>query len=237
MKLNIVIAIAGLVVLQTAGAAPHVNEHGRCTDGCNYFDGDAEHINVVEKYHLGPAKEKLASGRANYAMEDIQFILRHFPNDPNALLLLDTAAKALQQPALPDRYFKAALDAYPNEPMTQVVYGMFLQQRGQTGAAIEKYEHALSLNPNLPDAHYNLGLALVQTKRYAEANTHAVAAYRLGHPMPGLRNQLQHVGAWNPDAAEPTSPAKTDAKKTDANAPAKDAASTPTTKAEAAPKP
>jgi Tfp pilus assembly protein PilF len=232
MKLNIIIAIAGLVALQTAGAAPHFNEHGRCTDGCNYFDGDAEHINVVEKYHLGPAKEKLASGRANYAMEDIEFILRHFPNNPNALLLLDAAAKALKQPALPDRYFKAALDAYPDEPMTYVVHAMFLQKRGQTGAAIEQYEHALSLNPNLPDAHYNLGLALVQAKRYAEANTHAQAAIRLGHPMPGLRNQLKRVGAWKPDAGAPSS-----ASTTAASAPAKDALAAPAAKAEAAPTP
>lgn len=165
-------------------------------------------------------------------MEDIEFILRHFPNDPNALLLLDTAAKALQQPNMPDKYFRQAIAAYPDEPMTYVVHGMFLQKRGKTADAIGQYERAVSLNPNLPDAHYNLGLALVQAKRYAEANTHAVAAYRLGHPMPGLRNQLQRVGAWNPDAAEPASPAKTDA-----NAPAKDAAAAPATQTEAAPKP
>ena len=149
-----------------------------------------------------------------------------------ARALCDAASKRLGQPNLPDQYFKQAIAAYPQEPMTYVVHGMFLQKRGRTADAIGQYERAVSLNPNLPDAHYNLGLALVQAKRYAEANTHAVAAYRLGHPMPGLRNQLQRVGAWNPDAAEPASPAKTDA-----NAPAKDAAAAPATQTEAAPKP
>ena len=222
--------LACVATAPALGATFHPD--GRCKDGCNYFEGDGAHIGVVEKYHLGPARAKLADGRATYAMHDIKFILRHFPNNPNALMLLDEASRRLGQPNLPDQYFRQAIAAYPDEPMTYVVHGMFLQKRGKTADAIGQYERAVSLNPNLPDAHYNLGLALVQAKRYPEANTHAVAAYRLGHPMPGLRNQLQRVGAWNPDAAEPASPAKTDA-----NAPAKDAAAAPATQAEAAPKP
>jgi tetratricopeptide (TPR) repeat protein len=174
------------------------DENGRCKDGCNYFAGDGEHIGAVEQYHLGPAKAHLAGGRANYAMEDIKFILRHFPNHPDALMLLDSAAKGLGQPTMPDKYFKAAIDAYP------------------------RYQHALSLSPYLPDAHYNLGLALVKAKRLDEANAHAVAAYRLGHPMPGLRNQLVRAGAWHPDAV----PAGLPAGKTDAEKPA-EASATP----------
>ena len=227
----LILAVLVLIGTRPAWSATF-HPDGRCKDGCNYFEGDSAHIGVVEKYHLGPARAKLADGRAAYAMNDIKFILRHFPNNPNALLLLDDASKRLGQPNLPDQYFKQAIAAYPEEPMTYVVHGMFLQKRGRTADAIGQYEHALSLNPNLPDAHYNLGLALVQAKRYAEANTHAVAAYRLGHPMPGLRNQLMRVGAWKPDTAESTSP-----KNTDAKTPAKDATAAPGTKAEAAPKP
>ncbi|MFZ5491213.1 MAG: tetratricopeptide repeat protein [Pseudomonadota bacterium] len=198
------------------------DENGRCKDGCNYFAGDGEHIGAVEQYHLGPAKAHLAGGRANYAMEDIKFILRHFPNHPDALMLLDSAAKGLGQPTMPDKYFKAAIDAYPNEPMTYVVLGMLQQKRGNIGDAIARYQHALSLSPYLPDAHYNLGLALVKAKRLDEANAHAVAAYRLGHPMPGLRNQLVRAGAWHPDAV----PAGLPAGKTDAEKPA-EASATP----------
>lgn len=225
------LACVTLAVMAPAyGATFHSD--GRCKDGCNYFEGDSAHIGVVENYHLGPARAKLADGRANYALEDVKFILRHFPNNPNALMLLDDLSKRLGQPTLPDQYFKQAIAAYPEEPMTYVVHGMFLQRRGRTADAIGQYEQAVSLNPNLPDAHYNLGLALVKAKRYADANTHAIAAYRLGHPMPGLRNQLQRVGAWNPDAAAPASPAEKEV-----NAPAKDAAAAPATQAEAAPKP
>ena len=206
----------------TPAMAATFHPDGRCKDGCNYFDGDGAHIGAVEKYHLGPARAKLADGRAGHAMNDLKFILRHFPNNPNALMLLDEAAKRLGNPRLPDQYFRAAIDAYPNEPMTYVVHGMFLQKRGHTTDAIGQYRHAISLNPNLPDAHYNLGLALAQSKQLTEANAHAVAAYRLGHPMPGLRNQLMRAGAWNPDAA----PAGLPPQKTDADKPG-DASATP----------
>lgn len=228
---HLVLAFLACVATTPApGATFHPD--GRCKDGCNYFDGDGAHIGVVEKYHLGPARAKLADGRARNAMNDIRFILRHFPNNPNALMLLDEASRRLGQPNLPDQYFKQAIAAYPDEPMTYVVHGMFLQKRGRTADAIGQYEHALSLNPSLPDAHYNLGLALVQAKRYAEANTHAMAAYRLGHPTPGLRNQLMRVGAWKPDTAESTSP-----KNSDAKTPAKDVTAAPDAQAEAAAKP
>lgn len=214
IRAAIMALLACLTAAPTLAATFHAD--GRCKDGCNYFAGDSEHIWFVEKYHLGKAKAKLADGRAANAMNDLKFILRHFPNHPDALMLLDTAAKGLGQPTMPDAYFKAAVDAYPDEPMTYLVHGMFLHKRGRSAEAIAEYEHALSLNPNLPDAHYNLGLALVQSKRLAEANAHAVAAYRLGHPMPGLRNQLRRAGAWNPDA-EPAGGAP----KPDGNAPAK----------------
>lgn len=201
----LILAVLALVANRAALSATF-HPDGRCKDGCNYFAGDSAHIGVVEKYHLGPARAKLRDGRAGHAMNDIKFILRHFPNNPNALMLLDDASKRLGQPNLPDQYFKQAIAAYPEEPMTYVVHGMFLQKRGQIADAIGQYEHALSLNPNLPDAHYNLGLALVRAKRYADANAHAVAAYRLGHPMPGLRNQLVRAGAWNPDAVPANAP-------------------------------
>lgn len=232
MNLKALIVIASTLATALASAAPTYSESGRCTGGCNYYEGDSEHIWAVENYHLGPAKKKLADGRTGYAMKDIEFMLRHFPNNPNALMLLPDAARRLGQPDMPARYFKQAIDAYPDEAMTYLVHGMYLQKRGQTAQAIAQYQQALSLNPNLPDGHYNLGLALVKSKRYAEANAHAVSAYRLGHPMPGLRNQLKRAGAWNPDAMAATGPAKTDAPE-----PATDSAPSPPAKADSAAQP
>ena len=35
-----------------------------------------------------------------------------------------------------------------------------LKEQGKLQAAINSYQHALKLNPNYPEAHYNLGIAL-----------------------------------------------------------------------------
>ena len=192
MNLKILIVIVGTLAGTGTVAAPTFNEHGRCTAGCNYFEGDSKHIWAVENYHLGPAKAKLADGRVGYAMKDIEFMLRHFPNNPNALMLLDDAAKRLEQPNMPARYFKEAIAAYPEEPMTYVVHGMFLQKRGKTADAIGQYERAVSLNPNLPDAHYNLGLALVQAKE-AESGRRIGVIPELKHPTYLLQDGFDTV--------------------------------------------
>jgi tetratricopeptide (TPR) repeat protein len=210
MNVRTLIALVMSLAMPPILAASFYSD-GRCRDGCDYYAGDTAHISVVEKYHLGKARAKVLDKQYKYAMNDLNFILRHFPNHPQALMLLDDVGRGMGQPDLPLRYFEAAIEAYPDRAATYILYGVFLQKRGKIGDAIAQYEHGLSLNPNQPDGHYNLGLALVKTKRYAEANEHAVAAYRLGHPMPGLRNQLRRVGAWNPGAVPAPAPAKTDA--------------------------
>lgn len=49
-------------------------------------------------------------------------------------------------------------------------YGFSLAKSGNTAAAIDAYRKAIKLAPRgMPETHYNLGQALLQTKRYAEA--------------------------------------------------------------------
>jgi tetratricopeptide (TPR) repeat protein len=52
------------------------------------------------------------------------------------------------------------------------------------------------------EIHYNLGLIYLDLGDSDHALEQAHAAYRLGHPLPGLRNRLQRMGKWRPDATQ-----------------------------------
>jgi hypothetical protein len=63
---------------------------------------------------------------------------------------------------------------------------------------------------NSANIHYNIGLTYLELNRFDEALRHAHTAYRLGFPLPGLKQKLQRVGKWT----EPSlSDGSTDSKK------------------------
>ena len=152
----------------------------------------------VERYHYGPAVEKLRRKQYAYALADIEFVLRYFPNHPNALDLIGDWGVATKRTEIAEEHFKKAIALYPEHDATYTVYGTFLHKVRRVDEAIAQYKKALELNPESPYANYNLGLAYVERKNYAQANAHAQKAYRLGMTFPALRQKLQAAGAWRP---------------------------------------
>ena len=166
----------------------------------NYYGNyDPEHLWAVEKYHLGPAREKANrtdKKAATYAWEDIEFILRHFPNHPQALLIATELSLRLNEPARVRRYMERAVEFDPRPAEPWIIYGIFLHRWGDYAGAVEKYQEAIKRNPDHPEAWYNLGLAYFALKRYDKAEEAARKAYALGYPLPGLREKLKRVGHW-----------------------------------------
>lgn len=80
--------------------------------------------------------------------------------------------------------------------MVKTIYGLYLIKSNKPKAGIEQLETALKQAGDDANVHYNLGLAYADMKEYNKALTSAHAAYRLGFPLPGLKNRLQRVGAW-----------------------------------------
>lgn len=156
-----------------------------------------------EGNHLNKGIENLRSGephRLVYAKNEFDFILGYWPNHPRVLTLQAETLRRLGQSRLIDEYFDRAFSMSPNEALLHVAYGVVLLRLERLEEAIKSLQRGVELNANSMNGHYNLGLALVKAKRFDEANRHAQLAYALGHPLPGLREQLLRAGAWKPDS-------------------------------------
>ncbi len=163
-----------------------------------YGNPNAAHLNAVERHHLPQAREKAQWENPSYAWGDVNFILRHFPNHPDALMLaIDLSLKSGDMRQAKELFEKAVFFD-PEQAAPWVIYGLFYHRHGQLGEAIKRYQEALKRDANLAEAHYNLGLAYFKLKQYEAANQAAQKAYALGYPLPGLRRQLERADEWRP---------------------------------------
>jgi len=99
-------------------------------------------------------------------------------------------------------YFRKAIEYRPTPELRPVdatarlLYAIYLHKQKKYKGAQEQYKSALSIAPNNSEIHYNYGLLLVATKSYDTALEHAKTAYKLGFPLPGLKNKLVAAGVW-----------------------------------------
>ncbi len=166
-----------------------------------YGNYDPAHLSAVERHHLEQARNKAArkdERAAAYAWDDLEFILRRFPNHPQALLIATDLSLRLNARERVGKYMETAVSFDPRPAEPWIIYGIFLHRWGDYAAAVEKYREALKRDAGNPETWYNLGLAYFELKRYDEALEAAHKAYAQGYPLPGLRNRLRRVGHWRP---------------------------------------
>lgn len=86
-------------------------------------------------------------------------------------------------------FLKRTLTMDQSQPYTWYLLGMSQYFSGQIDDAIQSYETAFSMEPNLPvEAHYNLGVAYHETSRYLDA----VRSYE-----EVIRQEPEHINALN----------------------------------------
>ncbi|HQB84676.1 MAG TPA: tetratricopeptide repeat protein, partial [Candidatus Rifleibacterium sp.] len=86
-------------------------------------------------------------------------------------------------------FLKRTLTMDQSQPYTWYLLGMSQYFSGQIDDAIQSYETAFSMEPNLPvEAHYNLGVAYHETSRYLDA----VRSYE-----EVVRQEPEHINALN----------------------------------------
>ena len=194
------IALAALFAASSlaCAAAPPI-DFNRAND--YYPARGSNQLKVVELYHLGPCEQRLRARDYQRTYNECDFILKIFPNHPQALVLALEACERWNSPLCnADDLLDRAVSVNPAAPLTFVIEGMHQHRIHQYGRAIQSYQHALELDPSLMNAHYNLALTYVETRQFDLANEHAQQAYALGATLPGLRHMLQEAGHWSPEA-------------------------------------
>jgi tetratricopeptide (TPR) repeat protein len=171
-------------------------------------NGEISTFNNVTNYHLGPGREELAKTRFEAALQHAEFVLRYFPNHPQALSLLSEICLRSAIPkctATAEGWFKNAIAINPDAAPTYVLQALFLHRKQRLNEAVDAYRRAIELAPESLNAHYNLGLAYMDLKQFDLANVEAQKSYQLGASLQGLRTRLEKAGKWNPNIKLPDS--------------------------------
>lgn len=170
-------------------------------------------LGIVERYHFSLEVEQLIKGQTTASpLGDIAYTLRAWPNHHRALYSVIRHRISLWPKKYPVRYIPAecylqrAIKFSPKDATTYMLYGILLHRTNHKDKALNQYEIALDIDPSNVQAKYNLGLLLVDLKKYPKAKQYAQELYSRGFPLPGLKDKLKKAGQWNKSDEENIKP-------------------------------
>jgi len=200
-------ALMGIISIFSPVNAIEVSICGNLNNDIGPFDyTDPLHVQTyltnIERKYFTTRVETLQHGETKDLASDLDNTLRAFPNHHRALYAMSRYQLTTVRPPTAKYlsaacYFERAIKFKPTDGIVRLIYGIYLHKSGDTETALIRYQEAEKLSPNSADVQYNLGLLYVDLKQYKKAKAHAVKAYKLGHPLPGLKNKLKKLGVWN----------------------------------------
>lgn len=157
-------------------------------------------IQDVTHNHYDPAVQRMSQGEySRRVMADLDFLLRHWPNDLpglEALIRYELAGGKAYEFAPAFCYLERARAFAPDDVGVLLHEGYYFWKKKNNDRAIEIFKAALAIDPTSADAHYDLGLIYSDLGEYDQAVAHARVAYDAGYPLPGLKHKLQQTGHW-----------------------------------------
>ena len=136
---------------------------------------------------LALAEIRLRQGKPDEAEAFVRKALAIRPDAPNILVALGHVLLLRKDSAQAEVFYRKALAIDKNHVSAYMGLGeLFLRVLNRPREAIAAYSRAVTLNPNLPRAHFALGTAYAVTKQTNEAITAFQAAAKLepGDPQP-----------------------------------------------------
>ena len=154
--------------------------------GNDYFAAatDKELANLVrsvEIHHNKLAYEHIRNGRYDYALNELKYTLRMFPNHPRALQLLTVVASVTKSKTLAVSYFEQAVTLYPQYALTQAQYGHYLATTGDLENGIQKLRHAVEMDSKLTAGYVWLARAYEEKGDFESAREAGARAKELGY--------------------------------------------------------
>lgn len=133
------------------------------------------------------------------SLEENQFALDRLPADHPMHAQIaahnGTAHAELRDYEAAERWFNEAIEGCPECAVGYHTKANYLRKKEQLNEAREVLERGVkSTDGKSAELHYFLGLLLVDLKEFESAQTHALRAYELGYPLPGLRKRLADAG-------------------------------------------
>jgi tetratricopeptide (TPR) repeat protein len=145
---------------------------------------------------LNKARVHKKLGMFEEALKDIQTYLKQVPDSADGRFLLGQIYAASGENTLAIETFKS-LESDPKiQAQARNQLGILYLESKNNDNAIREFNQALTLNPGLPDAHYNLALLLIETGGDHDlAKKHLQAALRLTQDPARAESIRQHLRA------------------------------------------
>lgn len=167
------------------------------------YRSDKDSLGIVERFHLTPNVINLVSAQSAGAVGgDLDYTLRAFPNHHVALMAMarlgdkEKLAKPRGASFSVECYFKRALRFRNDDAVVKTIYASYLAKNGKSAEALGQLNEAARLGEDNANIIYNTGLIYFDLKDYEKSLSYAHQAYRMGFPLPGLRDKLKRAGKW-----------------------------------------
>lgn len=172
------------------------------------YRSDKDKLQIVEQHHLTPEVVNLVAGTTGSIGGDLSYTLRAFPNHHVALMAMaklgekEKTAKPAGAKYGVECYFQRAVRFRKDDEIVRILYASYLSRAGRNVEALSQLNEAARLGTDSANANYNMGLIFYDLKEYEKALFYAQQAYRLGFPLPGLRDKLKRAGKWKEPVAQ-----------------------------------